>query len=256
MFGLKRGPMDANNVLRAITVGTGIIAFAGSASAATVTADFDSGVALQHGSDQSLVNGQYASFGGLTLTFQAANVQRGDRPPSLNGQVGIFNTNLTAASVPRNCDQDCDLSVFNGNALIVQNRVLTSKTNNIFDSPNDERGSTIKMTVNFGIDIVSVVLMSISIIDIEENPLEVRDNAYAVVKSGGNGDTQLSSIDDIDLVLVDGDMVFFRLQGSGAIDDITFNVTAVPIPAALPLFATALAGLGIFGWRKRKAAAT
>jgi hypothetical protein len=48
-------------------------------------------------------------------------------------------------------------------------------------------------------------------------------------------------------------MVFFRLQGSGAIDDIKFNVTSMPIPAALPLFATALAGLGVFGWRKRKA---
>ena len=32
-----------------------------------------------------------------------------------------------------------------------------------------------------------------------------------------------------------------------------FEATVVPIPAALPLFATALAGLGIFGWRKRKA---
>ena len=29
-------------------------------------------------------------------------------------------------------------------------------------------------------------------------------------------------------------------------------VRTAPIPAALPLFATALAGLGIFGWRKRK----
>ena len=30
-------------------------------------------------------------------------------------------------------------------------------------------------------------------------------------------------------------------------------VRTAPIPAALPLFATALAGLGIFGWRKKKA---
>jgi hypothetical protein len=32
------------------------------------------------------------------------------------------------------------------------------------------------------------------------------------------------------------------------------GVTVVPIPAALPLMATALAGLGIFGWRGRRAA--
>jgi hypothetical protein len=34
------------------------------------------------------------------------------------------------------------------------------------------------------------------------------------------------------------------------------SVSAVPLPAALPLFATGLAGLGLLGWRrKRKAAA-
>ena len=30
---------------------------------------------------------------------------------------------------------------------------------------------------------------------------------------------------------------------------------AVPLPAALPLFATGLAGLGLLGWRRKKAAA-
>jgi hypothetical protein len=32
-------------------------------------------------------------------------------------------------------------------------------------------------------------------------------------------------------------------------------VPSVPIPAALPLFATGLAGLGLLGWRRKKAAA-
>ena len=33
------------------------------------------------------------------------------------------------------------------------------------------------------------------------------------------------------------------------------NATAVPLPTALPLFATGLAGLGLLGWRRKKKAA-
>jgi hypothetical protein len=35
----------------------------------------------------------------------------------------------------------------------------------------------------------------------------------------------------------------------------TFSVAPIPIPAALPLFATALAGMGFVGWRRRRQAA-
>ena len=49
------------------------------------------------------------------------------------------------------------------------------------------------------------------------------------------------------------------LLGTGfdsTLPDSLIPVTAVPLPAALPLFATGLAGLGLLGWRrKRKAAA-
>jgi hypothetical protein len=34
------------------------------------------------------------------------------------------------------------------------------------------------------------------------------------------------------------------------------NVASAPIPAALPLFASALGGLGVVGWKRRKSAAT
>ena len=36
---------------------------------------------------------------------------------------------------------------------------------------------------------------------------------------------------------------------------VTVSVSAVPIPAALPLFATGLVGLGLLGWRRKKKAA-
>ena len=51
-----------------------------------------------------------------------------------------------------------------------------------------------------------------------------------------------------------GSVVLSDTTGSAAFE---FGTVATPLPAALPLFATGLAGLGLLGWRrKRKAAAT
>jgi hypothetical protein len=52
--------------------------------------------------------------------------------------------------------------------------------------------------------------------------------------------------------------ILFYADWSGASDgaESFFLIPQVPIPAALPLFATGLAGLGVLGWRKRKKKAT
>jgi hypothetical protein len=43
--------------------------------------------------------------------------------------------------------------------------------------------------------------------------------------------------------------------GGGSMSFIAEGTTAVvPLPAALPLFATGLAGLGLLGWRRKKKA--
>lgn len=48
----------------------------------------------------------------------------------------------------------------------------------------------------------------------------------------------------------------FNIDGYGGVEfDIAFTAVT-PIPAALPLFATALGGLGFMTWRRRKAAGT
>ena len=56
---------------------------------------------------------------------------------------------------------------------------------------------------------------------------------------------------------------FFAVGSSGGgpggasdllLTQMTANVSAIPIPGALPLFATGLAGLGLLGWRRKKKA--
>jgi hypothetical protein len=42
---------------------------------------------------------------------------------------------------------------------------------------------------------------------------------------------------------------------TGGTATFTATVSAVPLPAALPLFATGLVGLGLLGWRRKKTAA-
>jgi len=80
-----------------------------------------------------------------------------------------------------------------------------------------------------------------------------------------NGATELGSIDVIADMLLD-------FSGFGVINRLVFvdndstawgisyggfdfqTVTAVPLPAALPLFGAALTGMGLIGWKRRKSA--
>jgi hypothetical protein len=45
-----------------------------------------------------------------------------------------------------------------------------------------------------------------------------------------------------------------QTQCGGLTGPVDVSPSAVPLPAALPLFATGLAGLGLLGWRRKKAA--
>jgi len=51
-----------------------------------------------------------------------------------------------------------------------------------------------------------------------------------------------------------GSIVYSNGLSDLELDELIFEVSAVPIPAALPLFGTGLALLGFMGWRRRRAA--
>jgi hypothetical protein len=75
---------------------------------------------------------------------------------------------------------------------------------------------------------------------------------------GGNGNPGVPASVEIFTLAGFGDVDSVKLLPLGAnvnVNDITISpVAATPLPAALPLFATALGGLGLLGWRRKRKA--
>jgi hypothetical protein len=53
------------------------------------------------------------------------------------------------------------------------------------------------------------------------------------------------------LLQFSGDQSFAIASANGLSGSVTYDYTAAPLPAALPLFATGIGGLGLLGWRRK-----
>lgn len=90
--------------------------------------------------------------------------------------------------------------------------------------------------------------------------LQVRDTAGSMFSS-----TSLGALTVANLLNSDSSYFFFQVAdkntgqiSTAQINNLVFSATpfgTVPLPAALPLFATALAGMGLLGWRRGRSAA-
>jgi hypothetical protein len=84
----------------------------------------------------------------------------------------------------------------------------------------------------------------------------VRNAIAPIIPTLGANVANLRSLVDAGLLSLTGELSSGGPTGSWVVDftadPSSISVTTTPVPAALPLFASALGGLGIFGWKRRK----
>lgn len=273
--------MMANGRLR---MTASAFALAGVSVFASKTADaviltFDE-TAFVHGDDVSVQSSPpasiYQSFGGLSFTFGGTTANNFNLAGPYNDGLSIFDTgiadcenlqddDLCSPLIDISNDQEKEVD----NILFVQNSAFNFPDDRVsgnparWASPNDDiNGATIAITVDYDpLQFQSVVFAAVDVIDLDQG-FEVRDQTGTIVSSIGGqpqGDNKLATLTQ-SISIDPGDTVYVHLHSSGAIDNLQFDTVTptdtspVPVPAALPLFATALAGVGFLGWRKRRAA--
>ncbi|MDW3096168.1 MAG: VPLPA-CTERM sorting domain-containing protein [Gammaproteobacteria bacterium] len=130
-----------------------------------------------------------------------------------------------------------------GNILII------SQDNN-FNNPNDSASGG-DIAIDFGINITSISLVTLDVGDSRgrndgDNFLAAFFQGSEVARFDFLGD---QGENNVQTAFLSGlfDSVVLHLEGSGGLVSVDF--TAVPVPAALPLFITGL--IGLFGLRKK-----
>lgn len=223
----------------------------------------------------TIVNTQYNSDAFGNVTISADNVRfSGLNTPNFRDRAVIFDSTDDTAPAGVN---DYDFDLVNpiggpddlGNILIIQENTTgcTLATDTVCSDPDDEgRRPAGFFSFEFG---SAIDLLSLDLIDVEsaengtgpDNRIEVWQ--FGVTPDGTNGtivghtpdlgnnewgqvawlfdtsDPELRNLGRIDVYM----------GGSGALDNLEFNVTVVPLPASFWLFGTAL--IGFIGLSRR-----
>ncbi|MEM1167419.1 MAG: PEP-CTERM sorting domain-containing protein [Planctomycetota bacterium] len=240
-----------------------LVAFAGSASAVTVTEDFDSFASLANG--QAVGNGASPASFFFDLTVTKRNGS------GLDGV--IFDSTISGPNDP---SDDPDLLIDNGNVLTAQEGSDgTAAPGDIFSDPDDNVGFILILDFIVPVAVESLLLVDINggtfteITLTDENGLqrqydipaeftgEVPDDPGEFLMSLVTTAPQASPHTSGPIVVDFEDLGFdqtavvsleFDTRGSAAIDDITLTGDQIPTPGTM-----ALLGLGAFaGLRRRR----
>lgn len=212
------------------------------ATAATFSFDTNAGAAL---SDGDLLQ-SFDFGGGVSGSLTVINA---GNPNLSSPEARIFDTTLDDTFDSdlegdfTNATDSSDVRGF-GNALIIQERPNLAE-----GIPDDERaGGSIQFRFDNAIDLTSIIYLD------GEEGYDVTSGGTLLgsLGSGISGDNLFAEVSfGTNATNITEFTVVFN--GSGAIGSFDANVSAVPIPAALPLMLLGLGGLGALRRRKKAA---
>lgn len=171
-----------------------------------------------------------------------------------NSGAAIFDTTCTGAA----CNGDTDLVPSTQGENGILNNVLIFQEDNSTSVPNDDSSGggtgvthTVWLTLQQGTPFYWEGFSAVDdgtfqgFTDISSVAMNI---GAAIVLSS---DSETGSVSFTSGLINIGDSIGVKYSGSGGTD--SFLLRPVPVPAALPLFLSAMAGLGVLGWRRQKA---